>query len=221
MDHPPSDNKLASGKSMDQSEYVEFKKQAAEGLQSSATQFDKAILTLAAGALALSLTFVKELVPSPDGTTIFLLACSWGAFIGSIVLTLSSFQLSMFAYMRHDKIIDTIYAAPDIDRSIFKNRWNRITIALNICSLVVFIVGTVFLTYAVYDNLKTRGDKMPYGEPARVEGGAITPGIPVASQRGAPTPAPAVAPPRPGTGHIPGNPPVAPPRPVAPPPQKK
>ena len=138
---------------MDESQYVEFKKQAAEGLLSAANQFDKAILTLAAGALAISLTFVKDIAAHPDPATVRLLGCAWSGFIGSILFTLLSFQASMFAFQRHDRIIDTICANPDIDRSQLGNPWSAVTIVLNALSLVAFVAGTLLLTFAVYSNL--------------------------------------------------------------------
>ena len=46
---------------MEQTHYIEMKKQVGDSLKSQADQFDKAILTLAAGALALSLTFVSTI----------------------------------------------------------------------------------------------------------------------------------------------------------------
>ena len=205
---------------MDQSQYDGLKKQVAEGLRSSAAQFDKAILTLAAGALALSLSFVRELAPEPDATTICLLACSWTGFIASIVSTLLSFQVSMFAEMHYEKAIDTIHSKPDTDRSNFKSFWKSTTIVLNVFSLVAFVAGTIFLTYSVHDNLKTRGDKMSDSEQRRVQEGAVTPSIPPDEQRGAVVPTPPVAPPIPGTGHLPNTPPSAPPPPPPPPPEE-
>ena len=46
---------------MEHHDYIEFKKMVSDGLLSGAQQHDKAILTLAAGALALSLTFIKDI----------------------------------------------------------------------------------------------------------------------------------------------------------------
>ncbi|MGD0655193.1 MAG: hypothetical protein ABSA16_12670 [Thermoguttaceae bacterium] len=232
---------------MDQSQYIEFKKQVAEGLRSSAYQFDKAILTLASGALALSLTFIKEIAPNPDHSTICIIGLSWACFIASICLTLMSFHTSICAYRRFDNIIDTICSKPNIDRSSLKNHWNCVTILLNILSLIVFIVGTVFLTYSVYHNLQLKGEKMADHKldlsKRDFKAGAITPFAPVAnrdglvvettnnspagpdSTRGAPTPSVPAAPitqPTPGTGAIPPAPPQAPPNlPTTPPPTPK
>ena len=90
---------------MEYGHYIEMKKQVDGALQSQANQFDKAILTLAAGALALSLTFIKEIAPTPDELTIRLLAISWGCYIVSIFLTLSSFHTSVCAHRRFDTIL--------------------------------------------------------------------------------------------------------------------
>jgi hypothetical protein len=80
---------------MEQTHYIELKKQVGNSLLAQANQFDKAILTLAAGALAISLTFIKDIIPTPDALTIGLLTGSWCCFIGSICSTLLSFQMGV------------------------------------------------------------------------------------------------------------------------------
>lgn len=207
---------------MDQSDYLEFKKQANEGLQSAASQFDKAILTLSAGALALSLTFVKDIAPTPDTTTVHLLKWAWAGFIASIVLTLLSFHSSLRAFRRYDKIIDTMQADPRVDRETLTNSWSSVTIWLNALSLASFFLGTVLLTWSVSHNLATRGKNVSGTNP--IQGGAVPPSAPVASvdvTRGAPAPSIPVSQPKPGTGAVPPAPPVSPPKSPPPLPRQK
>jgi hypothetical protein len=154
---------MASRKSikmgMEQSDYIEMKKYVGDSLLSQANQFDKAILTLAAGALALSLTFIKEIAPNPDDLTIGLLAKSWGCFIGSICSTLLSFQMSICAFRRLDAILNIQRSKPNTDVSTLKNHWVTATITFNWLSLIVFIIGTVLLAYSTYHGLRLKGTK--------------------------------------------------------------
>ena len=141
---------------MEQAHYIEMKKQVGEALRSQADQFDKAILTLAAGALALSLTFIKEIAPTPDDLTIYLLAWAWGCFIGSVCLTLCSFHASVCAFRRFDQTLNIQHSKPDTDPSSLKNHWITVTLVLNFLSLVVFIAGTILLSSSAYHGLKVK-----------------------------------------------------------------
>jgi hypothetical protein len=202
---------------MEQGHYIEMKKQVGEALRSQADQFDKAILTLAAGALALSLTFIKEIAPTPDGLTIGLLALSWGCFIGSVCLTLLSCHTSVCAYRRFDQILNIQQSKPDTDASSLKNCWVTVTLVLNLSSLVVFVVGTVLLSCSAYHGLKIKEQNVSDQKSTRLTEGAIPVSPPVAQegQRGAVPPSPPVA--KPGEhGAVPPLPPVTAPQPPVP-----
>lgn len=76
-----------------------------EAEKSGSQQFDKAILTLAAGALAISLTFIKNIAPHPKDWTIYFLLASWIGFIISLVCTLCSFLTSQAAFRKQIEIL--------------------------------------------------------------------------------------------------------------------
>ncbi len=68
-----------------------------EALLSTSQQFDRAILGLSTSALALSLAFIKDIVPSSPAEHLDVLFLSWGGFIGAIACTVISFQTSQAA----------------------------------------------------------------------------------------------------------------------------
>lgn len=183
---------------MDQDHYIELKKQVGETLRSQADQFDKAILTLAAGALALSLTFLKEIVPTPNRLIIELLVASWGCFIASVCLTLFSCQTSVFAHQRLDQILNIQQSKPDTDVRSLRNHWVWVTTCLNLLSLVVFVSGTVLLSCSAYHGLKMK--ECNVADQKRLTEGAIPLSPPVASN---PAPSPQASQPQPGTGAVP------------------
>jgi hypothetical protein len=74
-----------------------------DGAHASIQEFDRAILTLSAGLLALSLAFIKDVVPLAAAIDLYLLFWSWGLFGTSILLTLVSFIASQKAFQRSQK----------------------------------------------------------------------------------------------------------------------
>jgi hypothetical protein len=65
--------------------------------------FDKAVMTLAAGALGVSIAFVHDLAPDPVHVT--WLGWAWGLFALSLVLILVSFLTSQLALRREMKVL--------------------------------------------------------------------------------------------------------------------
>jgi len=198
---------------MEQGQYTELKKHAGEALLNQANQFDKAILTLAAGALALSLTFVKDVAPAPDALIIGLLTGAWACFIASVCLTLISFQTGIFAHRRFDTNLNIQHRDPATDPNALKNCWIGVTTILNLASLIVFVVGTVLLACSAYHGLKLKEHNVPEQRTS------MSP----TEQRGAVPPTPPVPPGE--LGAIPPSQPVngprTPPPPSPPPPAKK
>src|SRR6185295_17250792 len=73
-----------------------------DGAHAALEAFDKAILTLSAGALGLSLVFIKDVAPLPTAVGLWLLFWSWGFLGAAIFLTLFSFIASYQAF-EHQK----------------------------------------------------------------------------------------------------------------------
>ena len=78
----------ANNKDIEYKTYLDERRLLIEAEQKGAQQFDKAILTLTAGALAISLTFIKNIAPHPKAWTIIFLALAWFTFIVSLLSTL-------------------------------------------------------------------------------------------------------------------------------------
>jgi len=212
---------------MDQHTYTEHKKKNQDALLKQAEQHDKAILALSSGALALSLTFLRTIAPSPSSGSLWLLGFSWGAFLVSVLSTLLSFHTSVRAFLRADEILDEMAQNPGIDAHELPNRWRSHTLLLNYTAVACFAVGTVLLTAFAIVNLDTlekpisqKGSEMKRAKitpkDVSTELGAVPTGTPIQAGggRGAvPTP-----PPREG-GAVPTPPPRQPP--PSPPPKSK
>jgi hypothetical protein len=80
-----------------------------DGAHDSIREFDKAILTLSAGLLALSLAFIKDVVPLAVAIKLAFLFWSWALFGACIMFTLVSFIASQKAFQRSQEIAYCYY----------------------------------------------------------------------------------------------------------------
>lgn len=127
--------------------YLGERKSLIENKNESSRSFDKAILTLAAGAFGLSLTFLNRKGIIIRHETWCLLISSWVFLCLSILSTLVSFLTSQYAFSRSIKILEIMYFS-DIDHDKPNNLRNRpaeITKWFNIISIFTFIVGVILL----------------------------------------------------------------------------
>ena len=126
--------------------YREERKNLIDAELEQASSFDKYILTLAAGTFGLSLLFIKDIVPHPEAGTIWLLVTAWAIFGASILSTLISFLLSQKAYREQRKILDNEYAKETKrEQGEIKNTFATYTQCLNWASMILFLVGVIFL----------------------------------------------------------------------------
>jgi magnesium-transporting ATPase (P-type) len=119
--------------------YLEERKQLITVERDTAQQFDKAILTLAAGALALSITFINQIAPNPRPHSVYFLIGAWILFCASLLSTLTSFLTSQVACRKQRDILD------DKISSKKNNKAASWTNGLNYCSIFFFILGVVSL----------------------------------------------------------------------------
>jgi hypothetical protein len=106
--------------------------------------FDKALMTLAGGALGISLAFIHDVAPHPHHRG--WLEVSWGSLSFSLLLILVSFLTSQSALLgtisRHEKGV----ANPH------RHGFARATLGLNWFSAMSFVVGVACLVgFALYN----------------------------------------------------------------------
>ena len=134
--------------SLDYNVYLEERKSLIDAKREGIRSFDKAILTLAAGALGLSLTFIRQIVPDIKSGTMFMLICAWSSFCISILSTLISFLTSQSACSRQIEIMEAKYFDDNSDMSEkvnYKNKPAIWTERLNKYSIFIFIIGVILL----------------------------------------------------------------------------
>ena len=118
--------------------YLEERRVLVEAQRETASSFDKAILTLASGAFAVSLVLLKDVVPDPFANTLWLLGWSWVLFALSLVTILIGFLASQSACARQ---IDLCEGELLKDQK-GKNGWATVAYFCNWAS--IFMLATAF-----------------------------------------------------------------------------
>lgn len=116
----------------------EYKKDLLEDLRYSVSKFDTQVLTIASGAIAISLTFIKDIVPIKYAVSEWLFLLALLCFIICLTLGFISHYLSI------KKIAETI-------DKVDENRINEITSEkwipkINLSMVIILPVGILLLT---------------------------------------------------------------------------
>jgi len=139
-------------------EYLEERRLLIEAESQSVQSFDKAMLTLSAGALALSITFIRELAPEPKNLCCLYL--TWASFCLSLLSTLASFLTSQSSMRRQRDILDASQEERDSkDDGVNiggsqRNVWIPITKWLNCFAIMFFVVGVFCLAAFAAANIR-------------------------------------------------------------------
>ena len=134
----------------DRQEYLHERRLLIDWEQSASTSFDKAMLTISSGALALSLTYLKQLGSGPPWH--WTLKACWVMFGASLLSTSWSFLFSQHAMRRQRGILplDKQGPRPGAGKGAVANYWGCATNCLNWMSVVFLTLGVVSLAaYAI------------------------------------------------------------------------
>jgi hypothetical protein len=116
-------------------------------------EYDKQLLTLSSGFLAVSLAFIKDVVPLKDAEYLFLLYSSFALLASCIILVLFSYQFSISGqlkakdYWENERNHGTPQAFPHWHAECIK--W------LNRFSGVFFGIGVLLVVFFVILNIKS------------------------------------------------------------------
>jgi magnesium-transporting ATPase (P-type) len=146
--------------------YLEERKLLVDAERESARSFDKSMLTLSSGALALSITFIRQIAPAPRFETYLYLA--WSGFILALLCTLVSFLSSQTALRKQRDILDLNYQ-DSRSASEQKNLMSAVTNYLNWFSILSFIIGVLCLTVFAIKNLSIQEEMMSEKTPSAAQ----------------------------------------------------
>ncbi len=115
-------------------------------------QLDKAILSLSAAGLALSLSFTKFITPISQAENLWLLHSSWVCFGLAIITTVLSLLTSSSALSIEREHIYKYYMEKNDTYANKSNCWGIITYWLNRFSAAVFILAMISTVSYVWSN---------------------------------------------------------------------
>lgn len=141
-------------------------------------RYDRIVITLGGGALALSLTFIEKIAPSPCLGTIWILIVAWSSLLVCVVLQLLALASSQDAVRLQIERLDAEYGyyfASDNPEDAVRNRMpedmNRFTVRatrFNDWSRYALICGMLLLFAFSAVNMSTKGNEndRKEGDPA-------------------------------------------------------
>ena len=144
-----------------------YKKDLQEGIRYSIGKLDDQILYISSGALALSLSFIKDLVPLSQAIYLPLLFFSWISLTLSISLSLYS---HLHSYNAHEKQISRLENGEDLLDEDKSTKWiNKIT-------MVTLILGIVLqVSFAIINVLNMPKTTTSQSAPNAKSGQVIAP----------------------------------------------
>jgi hypothetical protein len=134
----------------------EYRRKVWEDTKSGSENFDKYLLTFSSGALGLSLTFIKDVVPIESAVCISSLIASWFAFVLCIFVTLISFRISIQALERMVPHLNEFYLNGNVEafNKHLEDPWTK---AVDWCAnlgIFFFVCGLVFTMLFVSTNIR-------------------------------------------------------------------
>ncbi len=138
--------------------YDEFRDELYKRELSNSEGFDKAILSLSSAGLAISLTFIKSIVPINEAIYVYWLYSSWFFFGVAIISTLLSFMFSNQGLKTQLELAEQYYLQNKEDAFNKPHWFAKATDVSNLLSGVVFILAfssVIIFSIANFNNQNT------------------------------------------------------------------
>src|SRR5262245_53574390 len=119
-----------------------------DAYERTSTSYDKAVMTLAGGALAISLTFIHNVAPKFQHKGY--LGLSWAALAASLLLIFSSFWVSQRSLLSDMAKMDS--DDPGVGEP-GEGPWKVATEVVNVAAGLAFVLGVVFLVLFAWHNV--------------------------------------------------------------------
>ncbi len=134
----------------------EHRRKMWDDTKSGTENFDRYMLTFSAGALGLSLAFVKDVVPLGKAVWVSCLFYSWIAFVLCILVTLISFRISIRALEKLRPLLDDFYLKGNAEA--FNKHMESLSYkAIDWCAnsaIILFVLGLILTMMFVGANIQ-------------------------------------------------------------------
>ena len=148
-----------------------------------AGRYDRTILTISSGALALSVTFIEKIASNPQPWTLVFLALGWFLLLVAIIFQLLALSASHEATREQIKILDiqySYYFSADDPAQAVRNGWeepankfNSRVNKFNILAQVALIIGVIFvLTFSALNIFYKKGEHHEQNQKPNISQGA-------------------------------------------------
>lgn len=153
--------------------YLKERESLVDSEREGAKSFDKFVLTLSAGAIALSLTFINQIASEIFPWTIWFLVTAWGSLVLSMLSTMLSLLTSQASCRKQRDILDDLYKNKhnNVEQGNILSIWTN---RLNITSMIFFILGVIFLLTFSIINISKGGCKMGENKKDKIEKGGFS-----------------------------------------------
>lgn len=129
-----------SGRWLTEEDYARYREALQRSEDVSSDEFDKVMVSLSGGALAISITFINQIAPEPKN--FYLCIAAWVSFAIAMTCTLISFRTTQEAMREQAIILERVL---NEGSSFGVNKWDIWTKRLNNCSLITFVMGVALL----------------------------------------------------------------------------
>lgn len=142
--------------------YKDFEAELFKREVSNAEAYDKAVMMYSTGALGLSLTFIKDILPPGKAVHMWSLYWSWIAFLISLIVVLASYMVGQIAIRKQRDLAHEYYLEGKEEKMQSKyNPWSKWTDYLNVGSGLFFVFGAALMVFFVSKNVALRETPSP------------------------------------------------------------
>ncbi len=124
---------------------------------SNTENYDKSILTLSSSGLAISLTFLKLIIPLEKAQYLWMINASWVLFLISIFCSLVAYLVSNSALDAQLSIAEKYYIQNEKSAFNTKNNLSKINDIINIFVGIFFVFALTFTVIFVIVNINSEG----------------------------------------------------------------
>ena len=140
----------ASTRGVSESILSEYRDWLVKAQYEGSKSYDRAVMTLSGGALGVSIAFLRDVVPTPNPSSLWALQCGWTALTMSLVAIFVSIWTSQRALLKAIEQCD----AGEITEGPVGGDAGILTDWLNTLAGFAFIFGVAFLLFFVFTNLE-------------------------------------------------------------------
>jgi hypothetical protein len=155
--------------------YDSFRDELYKRQLSNSEAYDRAILSLSSAGLAISLTFIKFIVPLEEATYVCVLKASWVLFLLSIISTVASFLIGNKGISKQLEYAEQYYIDGKAKAFNKFNIYAYFNTIFNYISGILFLVALTSVVSFVILNLNQGNDDMSKNKKTFVTDSASVP----------------------------------------------